>query len=132
MNIFIDTSALVKYFHEEEGTSSVTEIINDADNDIYISELARLEFVSALHRRFRRGEINQENLEQAIDGFFEGLSCFHVEQVSRLIMQEAELLLLQYGKTTGLRTLDSIHLATFFLLNEADGLFVTSDTTCRR
>ncbi len=42
-------------------------------------------------------------------------------------MQEAELMLLQYGKTIGIRTLDSIQLATYFLLNETNGVFVASD-----
>ncbi len=51
MNIFFDTSALVKHFHEEEGTKSVTCLINNVQNNIYISELARLEFLSALNRR---------------------------------------------------------------------------------
>jgi len=48
MNIFVDTSALVKYFHEEEGTSVVTSLIDNSDNVIVVSELAHLEFISAL------------------------------------------------------------------------------------
>lgn len=50
MNLFFDTSALVKYFHEEAGTDTVTGIITDPDNKIFVSELVRIEFLSALHR----------------------------------------------------------------------------------
>lgn len=38
MNIFYDTSALVKFFHEEVGTAIVTEQINNQENKIYVSE----------------------------------------------------------------------------------------------
>lgn len=31
MNLFFDTSALVKFFHEEEGTEAVTELMLDAN-----------------------------------------------------------------------------------------------------
>ena len=48
MNLFFDTSALVKFFHEEEGTDIVTELILDRNNEVWISELGRLEFVSAV------------------------------------------------------------------------------------
>jgi hypothetical protein len=34
MNIFFDTSALVKFFHEEPGTKIVTDLINNPDNNI--------------------------------------------------------------------------------------------------
>jgi len=31
MNLFFDTSALVKFFHEEEGSESVIKLINSQD-----------------------------------------------------------------------------------------------------
>lgn len=46
MTFYFDTSALVKLFHEEEGSEPVTRIINSNDNEIWISELARIEFIS--------------------------------------------------------------------------------------
>ena len=51
MNFFFDTSALVKFFHVESGTEFVTEIMQHATSEIWISDLARLEFTSALYRR---------------------------------------------------------------------------------
>ncbi|MCB1177706.1 MAG: hypothetical protein KDK36_09025 [Leptospiraceae bacterium] len=38
MNYFIDTSSLIKYYYEEEGTEKITKIIDNSENEIYISE----------------------------------------------------------------------------------------------
>jgi uncharacterized protein len=54
MKIFFDTSALVKYFHEEDRTTIVTNLILNPKNVIFVSELSKLEFLSALHRRYHR------------------------------------------------------------------------------
>jgi predicted nucleic acid-binding protein len=56
--LFFDTSALVKYFHVEEGTEQVTALINDSHNEIWVLELARIEFISALFRKYRAHIIN--------------------------------------------------------------------------
>jgi len=66
MNLFLDTSALVKLFHEEEGSGVVTAWIKDPSNEIWMLDLARLEFTSALYRRFRSQEINEEKLKIAL------------------------------------------------------------------
>jgi predicted nucleic acid-binding protein len=49
MNLFFDTSVLIKFFHEEPGTEFVTDLIIMPENSVYVSDLVRLEFVSALH-----------------------------------------------------------------------------------
>jgi len=112
MNLYFDTSALVKLFHEESGTEVVTDLINNPENSIFISDLTRLEFISALCRRYRNKEINDQELNEALSGFREDYSRFHVEPLGQMVLQEAEELLMKYGKTYGLRTLDALHLAT--------------------
>lgn len=69
MILFFDTSALAKFFHNEEGTEAVTNLLNSQENEPWILELATLEFISVLHRRFRDKEINEKSLAEAIDGF---------------------------------------------------------------
>jgi predicted nucleic acid-binding protein len=129
MNLFFDTSALVKFFHDEEGTESVTELILDRNNQVWISELAQLEFKSSVFRRFRTGEITEEPLEQALTSFDNQLAEFNVESLGRAVLDEADSLLKQYGKTYGLRTLDALHLGTFRLISEEhDWVFVASDS----
>lgn len=62
MNVFFDTSALVKFFNVEQGTDRVTELIVNRRNRIIISELARLEIYSALYRKFRNHQIDNIQL----------------------------------------------------------------------
>ena len=44
MKLYADTSALVKFFHSEAGTPIVSQLLENRENDIYISELAKIEF----------------------------------------------------------------------------------------
>lgn len=66
-----DTSALIKFFHEEPGTAIVTDLITDPENIIHVSDLVRIEFISALYRRYRNKEIDERALSEAISGFSE-------------------------------------------------------------
>ena len=38
MNLFFDTSALVKFFHEEEGTDIITDLTLEQNNEVWISD----------------------------------------------------------------------------------------------
>ena len=49
MNLFFDTSALVKFFHEEEGTESVTNLILDQNNFCDIVKALGFEIINPLH-----------------------------------------------------------------------------------
>ena len=79
MNLFFDTSALVKVFHEEKGSANVMTLIQDQSNVVWILDLARLEYASALFRRHRNQEIDDALLEEAITGFDEQCGSYHVE-----------------------------------------------------
>ena len=54
MILFFDTSALVKVFHEEKGSEVVTPLIKAKDNEVWISELARIDQTNQLTRLTRR------------------------------------------------------------------------------
>jgi len=69
MNLFFDTSALVKYFHIEEGTEQVTALIHDSAHEVWILGLARIEFISALFKKYRARVIDSDQLDLAIAGF---------------------------------------------------------------
>jgi predicted nucleic acid-binding protein len=128
MILFFDTSALIKFFHEEEGTEAVTGLIHNEENEIWISEVAGVEFLSALYRRFRNNEINQNELEITISAFDEQFMSFNIEPFGDVTINEAKILLKKYGKTKGLRTLDAFQLGAFTLICDEDWSFVTSDT----
>ncbi len=69
MKLFFDTSALVKYFHDEAGTQQVVSLITDQANEIWVSDLTRVEFLSALYRKVRTGELEVDRLREAVIGF---------------------------------------------------------------
>ena len=116
MILYFDTSALVKFFHEEEGSEAVTRLIMSENNEIWISELTRIEFLSAIFRRFRNKEINGEQLKEVLIGFEEQIAFFNIEPLGQAILREAEGLLVRYGKTRRLRALDALQLGTFSLV----------------
>lgn len=126
MNLFFDTSSLVKYFYDEEGTDIVTSLI-ESENKIYISEIAKIEFSCSLYRKFRNKELSEQNLTIALEFFNQTLETFHIEPVSMSIMKDAETLIHEYGKNYAIRTLDSIHVASFLSLAEGDWKFIASD-----
>ncbi len=132
MNLYFDTSALVKFFHVETATEEVTKMINSKDNNIYISELAKLEFYSALHRRLRNNEIDIHSLKRAVKGFDVQILQFYVEPLTNTAVIEAGNLLKTFAADYGLRTLDALHLSTFKLISEENWYFVTSDKTLQK
>jgi uncharacterized protein len=128
MTFFFDTSALVKFFHMEIGTELVTKIMEHSSSEIWISELARIEFTSALYRRYRNKTLDEIRLYTATTYFDKQLLSLNIEPLNRLVIDEAGLLLKKYGKEYGLRTLDALHLGTYSLISEDGWCFVTSDT----
>ncbi len=52
MNLFFDTSALVKFFYEEIGTVAVSGLINDSHNQVWISELTIIELLNVTYRLY--------------------------------------------------------------------------------
>jgi len=127
MNLFFDTSALVKFFHEEEGTEAVTDLILNTNNQVWISELARLEFLSTVFRRFRNKELDEERLNTAVNSFENQVDRFNIEPLGHAVLEEAALLLKNHGKAHGLKALDALHLGTFSLISEEDWAFVATD-----
>lgn len=132
MTLFFDTSALVKYFHREHGSDKVEELIDSVENTVWLSELSRIEAMSAFHRRFRMGEIDAEALAEAVSGFDEELARFRVQPLNTLIAKEAEMLIRKHGHNYSLRTLDAIQMAVFSLLQEQDWHFVLADDALDR
>lgn len=127
MNLFFDTSALAKYFHEEPGTERVVALIEDPDHTVWLSELASIEFASAMHRKFREEALSQDQQEQALAGFNETLQTFRVVPLSSLVAERAKQLIARHGRTCALRTLDALHLAAYTILAETDWQFVVAD-----
>lgn len=58
MNLFLDTSAIVKLYNPEKETEILTNYISHSEiEQIFISEIAKIEFHSALWKKFRERKI---------------------------------------------------------------------------
>lgn len=129
MNLFFDTSALVKIFHNETCSVEIRNIFCNGNNDSFILDIAQIEYYSALYRRYRNNELSKNKLNIALNGFDRELVHFHIQSTNSLIINEARTLLVLFGEGMGLRTLDSLHLAAFSLIQDPGWLFVCCDNT---
>ena len=102
---FFDTSALVKLYHEESGDIIVLPIYY-GENEIFISELSRIEFISATHKKFRNKEINTRILRITIDRFISDFNDrFHIIPLVSSLVDIAFDLITEYGRSKHLITL---------------------------
>lgn len=89
LHLFLDTSALVKLFHVETGTPFMLDLVRMPSQDLWITDLARVEFLSALHRRYRHGELDEPSLDGAVAGFEGQLGRFQLLEVTPSLFREA-------------------------------------------
>ena len=128
MNYFLDTSALVKIYHIETGSDSVIEIYGSEDI-IIISDLGKIEFLSAIFKKYREKDIDEETVNAVIDRFeYDLKNKYKLLKFSSLVLDEAWSLIKKHAKDFSLRTLDSLQLAFFKTYCEDDNIFVCADT----
>jgi len=130
MRLFLDTSSLVKLYHEEPGTDLLIAELAKGYDELCLSELAHLEFRSALWKKVRIGELSHDLAKKAISCFEDDSDKFRWVTLDSMIIDSAKDLLMQHGRA-GLRTLDSIQLASALTLNSGDVAYVTSDDVLR-
>ena len=124
---FFDTSALVKYYHFETGSDCVIRLIDNRKSTIVISDLAKLEFYSAMFRRKRNQKISEKILHEIIKLFDSSLERFIIEPVGQIVIEEAQGLIEKYAENYYLRSLDALQMASFSLVGESGDVFVSAD-----
>jgi predicted nucleic acid-binding protein len=119
---YFDTSALVKYYIPEVGSSWVTELVNaSGDQDTWahemtMTELALVEVAAALARRCRIGDISIEERTRTLAQF----SRDYPERYTVVEMQRGTIeLAMDLTQRHPLRAYDAIHLATALQLDQA-------------
>ncbi len=127
MIIFLDTSSLFKLYHKETGTKEL-EVIFDTNtiNEIILSELTKIEFASTIWKKVRTKELTSEAGVKTIQLFESDYSKFTFIALNSLVIEYARNLISTYG-ALGLRTLDSIQLASSISTREKVDLFITAD-----
>ena len=127
MNIFLDTSSLFKLYHREKGTEELMNLFNEnVVEAIYVAEITKIEFSSVVWKKCRKNEINESLAIQLIGKFEKDLNKFNFVSDGQLLHNKAKELIGKHWKI-GLRTLDSIQLASAIKMKNKIELFLTSD-----
>ncbi len=127
MKIFIDTSSLIKLYHYEVDTDRIDALLRENPiSEIYLSELAKVEFFSAIWKKVRTKDLSEIHAIYLINAFKTDFSKFSFIKVQKDLIENATKLIVQYGKL-GLRTLDSIQLASILSVKEHVSFVLTSD-----
>jgi predicted nucleic acid-binding protein len=127
MKVFLDTSSLFKLYHYESGTDELDSFFESTKIDqIYLSEIAKIEFNSAIWKKVRQKLLSSENAEILISCFTDDYSKFVFIDLSNELANVAKDLVVKYGNK-GLRTLDSIQLASAISVKSDIKLAITSD-----
>jgi len=111
--VYLDTSALVKLYAEEEGRELVFEAV-DSSETVATSTVAYAEARAALARRQREGEMDEEGHRRAVerlDGEWRGYERL---AVSNLVAHRAG----ELAELHALRGFDAVHLASALRLAE--------------
>lgn len=111
---FLDTSALVKRYHVEAGSSRVAMILAEPDSTHWISRLGLVEAVSAFALKVREGQIQVDDFSAYRKRLLADVRnrTLNVARVRVGHFKQADQLLQRHGMAVKLRTLDSLQLAT--------------------
>lgn len=129
--LYFDTSALVKRYHSEAGSTVVDALFLDATNDVVVGRHAIAETISAFALKVRTGHLSMPALDAAKQRLLAdvGSKRIRVLRVLQGHFSRSEKLLVHWGSTQPFRMLDALHLSMAITLREESLLdsFVGSD-----
>lgn len=130
MNAFLDTSVLLKLYHDELGTQDLLTQLATVEQ-LFLSRLTEIELCSALWKKVRTKEISLTSAELLVAAFLSDASKFNWIELHDERVRQAARLVIKYGKV-GLRSLDALQLASALTLREMPNtVFLTSDTVLK-
>ena len=129
MNLFLDTSSLIKLYHIEEKSRELRDLFSSGKiESVYLSELAKVEFDSAIWKNIRMGNISVEVGKMLVAFFNRDREKYEWVEMKSQILDTASNKISEYGGD-GLRSLDSLQLSSALYLREC-GIpfhFISSD-----
>jgi predicted nucleic acid-binding protein len=132
MNLFLDTSSLVKLYCVEKDSFEVESLISQYEIEhIFLSELAQIEFPSAIWKKIRSKELDEEIGKSDIKVFESDHGKYAWITVDGSLIEMSKKLIAQYGKN-GLRTLDALQLASAVSVRKEAELYHTSDILLKK
>jgi len=111
VNLFLDTSAIVKIYIDEAYSEVIRGLYSSADNTIYVADIAKVEFWSAVKKRFNQADIEEEQYSSITTYFLNDYKDSFI-----VIKSEGPLLdqALEFIRGYSLRAYDSVQLAAAF------------------
>ncbi|HOV13830.1 MAG TPA: type II toxin-antitoxin system VapC family toxin [Spirochaetota bacterium] len=122
MNLYFDTSALIKKYIDESGSEIVDNLVIEADT-ILVSRITEIETISTLRRLLLEKEISEidyKNLKIEIEKDF---NSFEVIEIDFEIINKAKNMIDKYQ----LKSLDSIQLGTLLSIENIVDKFIVCD-----
>jgi uncharacterized protein len=110
---YFDTSALVKNYVREAGSSRVRGLLTSYE--FLSSAITPIELQSAVQRRHRKREITQPNYNSIISRVASDRSYWQLVEIVPHVLSKAEELV----KTENVRTLDAIHIASAMIIQDS-------------
>jgi predicted nucleic acid-binding protein len=126
--LYLDTSALVKLYVQEQGTEKMLELAHpDAGNRLVILSLSRIEFRAAVRRRAKLGDIDAQLADEMIGEFNGHISnVFQLQPVNEPVMDAACSAIDQHY----LRAYDAMQLGGYVALRKNIGEEVAAVFVC--
>ena len=108
-SVYLDTSALVKLYIEEEGTERVTALTAERDDvQVIVLDITLIESRSAVRRRQREGDIPRADADRLLERMEEDAAVsFLLQPSTSAVMEEAARLIDRHP----LRAYDALQLA---------------------
>jgi predicted nucleic acid-binding protein len=131
MKIFLDTSSLIKLYHTEFGTDDLDRLLDENSvQQIFLAEIAKIEFNSAVWKKVRTKDLTKDEAVEIIDSFQSDYPSYSFISTDHQLLIIARDLITKYG-FAGLRTLDSIQLASIISVKEDLAIAVSADDLLR-
>ena len=120
MNLYLDTSALIKRYVNEAGSTDVRVWIRSAD-DKATTLITRAEMSAGINRLLRMKSLSLKDYNEALEEFHADWEDYHRLPVTEPLVARADTLACQHN----LRGYDAIHLAAALTWQELLDLPVT-------
>ncbi|MEP7127343.1 MAG: type II toxin-antitoxin system VapC family toxin [Chitinophagales bacterium] len=127
MRIFLDTSSLFKLYHRETQTAEIESLFSIVKiTTLFVSEITKIEFASTVWKKVRTKDITEAEAQVTLTLFESDFTKYAFVVTDSIIIEQARMLISKYG-IQGLRTLDSIQLATAVSLFQQVDIFFSAD-----
>jgi predicted nucleic acid-binding protein len=125
--IYLDTSAFIKLYLQEEGSTEVHGLVVAQHHPLPIWQLVELEFLNALKFKVFLAEMSRDEVDRVISLYRDRKrnGQYFVPHLDPIVMHELSVHMTERTPAIGCRALDILHVAAARLCEAS--LFITAD-----